>query len=294
MSKEKMLQRIIEQGSVFKPGKKTEYSNSNYIILTLIIEKLSQKPYSDQLNEMICEPCGLNSTYYGSDISDERNEAHSYFREKDWKPATKTDMSLPMGAGAVVSTAHDLNLFLSCLFSGILMSEESFSRMTTLQDNFGIGLFQVPFYEKKALGHNGGIDGFNSNAFYFPDDKVSIVYLSNGANMVINNIMIGALSIYYNRPYDLPEFRPAIAVDPKDLDQYLGVYSSEGFPLKVTIFKKKGELRAQATGQDSFPLEAYEKHKFRFDQAGIKLEFKPQENTMILNQGGATTEFKKE
>ena len=61
-----------------------------------------------------------------------------------------------------------------------------------------------------------------------------------------------------------------------------------------TVFKEKDELRGQATGQDDFPLEAYEQHKFRFEQAGINLEFKPEDNIMILDQGGATTEFKKE
>ena len=81
---------------------------------------------------------------------------------------------------------------------------------------------------------------------------------------------------------------------PEDLDVYLGVFSSTGFPLKITISRKGNVLIAQATGQPSFSLEAYETHKFKFDQAKLKLEFLPSENMMILKQGGGKFELKKE
>ena len=70
------------------------------------------------------------------------------------------------------------------------------------------------------------------------------------------------------------------------MDKYLGEYSSTDFPLKITITKENLKLFAQATGQSSFPLDATEKDKFEFLAAGIKLEFNPTENQMILNQGG--------
>jgi hypothetical protein len=78
------------------------------------------------------------------------------------------------------------------------------------------------------------------------------------------------------------------------LDKYLGVYSSPDFPLKVTITKNGNTLIGQATGQPSFPLEAFEKDKFKFDQAMLKLEFQPDESKMILKQRGGEFELKKE
>jgi hypothetical protein len=155
-------------------------------------------------------------------------------------------------------------------------------------------MFQIQFYERKAFGHTGGIDGFQSMIGYFPDDNISIAYTSNGVVMPMNDILIGALSIYFGKDYTLPDFQPAMELTSEELDKYLGVYSSPTFPLKVTITKNGNTLIGQATGQPSFPLEAFEKDKFKFDQAMLKLEFQPDENIMMLKQRGGEFELKKE
>ena len=72
------------------------------------------------------------------------------------------------------------------------------------------------------------------------------------------------------------------------------MYSSTSFPLKVAITKKENVLIGQATGQPSFLLEAYETNKFQFSQAGLKLEFIPLDNKMILKQGGGEFELTRE
>lgn len=72
------------------------------------------------------------------------------------------------------------------------------------------------------------------------------------------------------------------------------MYSSKQIPLKITITKNDKTLIAQATGQSSFALETMEKDKFKFDQAGIVLEFNPADKSMILKQSGGTFSFSKE
>jgi len=293
-SREELIQIFIDNGTVFEPNEKAEYSNTNYVLLSLIAEKIDDKNFSDILKKRITKPLKLKNTYYGGEINLENNEALSYTKHEDWNLATETDMSIPMGAGSVVSTPTDLNTFYYSLFAGKLVSASSLEEMTKLVDNFGIGLFQIPFYEKKAFGHTGGIDGFQSNAAYFPADNVAVAYISNGVAMPMNNILIGVLSIYFGKEYALPEFKPGLELSSEDLDKYLGVYSSPTFPLKVTITKQGNNLIGQATGQPSFPLEAYEPNKFKFDQAMLKLDFLPEENKMILKQGGGEYELTRE
>ena len=92
----------------------------------------------------------------------------------------------------------------------------------------------------------------------------------------------------------MPVFGPGLELRSEDLDKYLGVYSDPGFPLKVTISKQGNLLFGQASGQSSFPLEAYEKDKFKFDQAMLKLDFIPVENKMILRQSGQVFELNRE
>ena len=257
----------------------------------MIAEEIEDKSFSEIFDERISQKLNLSRTYYGSRIGDRENEAHSYSKQNEWRPATETDMSIPAGAGAIVSTPADVNKFFYALFNDEVVQKESLERMCQLEDNYGMGLFQIPFYERRALGHNGGIDGFQSNACYFRTDKVNVAYLSNGISMGLNDVLIGILSIYFGKEYNFPSFEPAIEVDVDRLEKYLGIYSSKALPLKITVSLNGPQLMAQATGQGAFPLEAYEENKFRFTPAGIKMEFMPSENKMILNQGGGKYEF---
>ena len=164
--------------------------------------------------------------------------------------------------------------------------------MITLQDNYGMGIFQIPFYDKKGFGHTGGIDEFRSVLYYFPEDKIAVALTSNGKTYDNNNIIIATLSSYFNKPFVIPTFKN-IELRTEDLDPYLGEYSDAGFPMKITITKDNLKLFAQATGQSTFPLEATEKDKFEFLATGIKLEFKPNEKQMILKQGGGAFKLTK-
>jgi hypothetical protein len=165
--------------------------------------------------------------------------------------------------------------------------------MMNITDGLGMGMMKLPFYEKEAYGHGGAIDAFNSMVCYFPKEKVAIAYCANGTIYSGNDILIGALSAFFNKPFALPTFS-SYQVTPAELDLLLGVYSSTQIPLKITITKKDGSLFAQGTGQPSFPLECTEKNVFRFYTAGITISFSPFEKSMILEQGGGKFNFVKD
>jgi D-alanyl-D-alanine carboxypeptidase len=282
-SEVEMVNMISSLGSDFDPGSKAAYSNSNYVLLTYVLQKLYNKPYNEILQNKIVNPIGLKDTYYGGAISIGNNESYSYKFNSGWKKQEETDMSIPAGAGAIVSTPTDLTVFAQALFNGKIVSAESLKQMKTIQDGYGMGLFESPFQEKKSYGHNGGIDGFTSNFGYFPEDKVAIAFTSNGSAYDNNKISLALLSSVFNKPYDLPVF---VTVTTGDLDQYLGIYSAKNFPLKITITKSDNTLIGQATGQPSFKLDATAKHVFNFDQAGLALHFNPDTKEMTLKQGG--------
>lgn len=289
-----MIKRIEEGGSDFEPGTKASYSNSNFVILSYIAEKIDGKTFPEILDSRIISRCGLQNTAYGRKIETKNNEAKSYVRDTIWKPASETDMSIPSGAGAIISTPTDLNIFMTCLFSGKLVSDSSLSRMETITDGYGIGLQQFPFYEKKTFGHTGGIDGFQSITSFFPDDNVMMSYTSNAIGMSRNDISIGVLSIYFNKDYQLPEFKPVINLKGDDLIPLLGTYSKQDFPIKLRIYAEKDHLFGQGTGQPSFPLMATSKDTFINEAAGISIRFIPSEKKLILKQGGMEFEMIKQ
>ena len=283
-SEEELVKMISAIGSDFEPGSKGEYSNSNYVLLSYILQKLYNKSYAEILKERILKPLGLNDTYYGGKINATNNESHSYKLSGDWVKEIETDMSIPVGAGSIVSTPSDITKFAYALFNGKIISSESLKQMQSLQDSFGMGLFQIPFHEKKGYGHNGGIDGFSSMFAYFPGDEVSFALTSNGSAYPNNNIVITLLSSVYNKPYEIPSFKTFTA---GDLEQYLGVYAEKSFPLKISVTKEGTILKAQATGQPAFELEAVAKNVFRFQSAGLVLHFNPATKQMTLKQGGS-------
>ncbi len=292
-TEKEMVEIISKGGSDFEPGSKSQYSNSNFVLLTYILEKDLKKSYAALLKEYIVQPLGLKNTYLGGPVDTAKNECRSYTFKGDWIVEPETDISIPLGAGGIVSTPGDIVQFSNALFGGKLLKAESLEIMKTTKDNYGAGLFSIPFYDKTGYGHTGGIDGFSSVFSYFPDGHISYALTSNGSNFSHNNISIAVLSAVYNKPYDIPEFS-AYEIQAEDLDQYQGVYASNQVPLKITITKDNKTLMAQATGQPAFPLEATAKDKFRFDQAGVVIEFNPAEKTMLLRQGGGAFTFTKE
>jgi CubicO group peptidase (beta-lactamase class C family) len=294
ITEKEMIEVIIKGGNDFEPDTKMAYSNPNYILLTYILEKIYKKPFSKLLEEKIANPLGLKNTYLGEKINPSKDECHSYtFLNNSWELAPELEVSQALGAGAMTSTPSDLVTFSHALFKGKLISESSLLQMKTVQDFYGMGLIQMPFYDKTGFGHTGGIDGFRSVFAYFPTGEISFAYTSNGMNFTGNDISIAVLSAAFDKPFEVPEFK-TYELTEEDLDNYLGVYSSKQLPLKMTITKVNSQLFGQGTGQPSFPLEAVGKDKFEFKQAGVVLEFNPTDKTMILKQGGGVFNFERE
>lgn len=292
-TEQEMVDIIAKGGSDFEPDSKAEYSNSNFVLLSYILEKIYNQPYSVLVTKYIAGPLGLKNTAVGGKINTAENDCKSYKFVGNWQTEPETDMSVPMGAGAIVSTPGDLVKFSDALFGGKILSKESLELMETIKDHYGMGLFQFPFFDKTGYGHTGGIDGFSSVLTHFDDGNVSYALTSNGTNFNNNFISIAVLNAVYGKPFEIPDFK-TYNVSSEDLDKYLGVYSSVQIPLKITVTKNGITLIAQATGQSAFPLEATDKDKFKFDQAGVVMEFNPAEKTMILNQGGGRFTFTKE
>ncbi|HEY0175510.1 MAG TPA: serine hydrolase domain-containing protein, partial [Pedobacter sp.] len=210
-----------------------------------------------------------------------------------WQEFPETDMSIPGGAGSLVSTPTDLVKFIDALFGGKLVNQEHLTLMKTIDDGFGMGLFQIPFGPKKAFGHNGDIDGFSSVVGYFPEEKMAYAYCSNGVDYPVNKLLNGVLHIYFNMPYKIPVFKTPV-LSSADLDKYVGNYSSLRVPIKIVITKTGNTLMAQATGQPAFALKPLDKDKFGYALAGITMDFRPVFGEFTFRQGGNEFPFTKD
>jgi CubicO group peptidase (beta-lactamase class C family) len=289
--KELIIKKIENYTSNFVPDTKHEYSNSNYFVLGLIIEKVTKKTYADNLKKRIADVLGLKNTYYTSEKTDvTKRESYSYtFNGEYWDKVEEWNNDIAFSSGGIISTPEDLTLFNRELFKGKLVSLPSVELMKTLKDTYGMALIRFPFGERKFFGHNGKIEGFESTMGYYQQDDMTISLLSNGVNYSQNDIMLGILSIYYKSPYRFPVFE---TLNPEKIKDYVGTYASKDIALKVTIFEKNGALYGQATGQPEFPLTYADEDLFYFQAGNIEMEFST--NSFVLKQGRNKFNFMKE
>lgn len=304
-TKAEMVEHIEGLDSDFEPGTQSSYSNSGFVLLGFIVEDLTGSDYPTQVKKRIADKIGLKRTNYGKETDISANEAHSFqINNGAWVQSTiVTDMSIPGGAGAMVSTPTDLTYFIKALFDGKLISQASLDKMKEVNGRMGHGLFAIPFNDKTAYGHGGAIDRFLSELAYFEEEDLAIALTMNGVNYSKNDILIGALSIAFGLPYDIPDFSAkAISLSEEQLKKYEGVFASADVPLEITLSAEGGVLKAQATGQGALSLTAFSEREFRFEQAGIVIVFDTQESkqeskvdfsTFVLNQGGGKFTFKK-
>jgi D-alanyl-D-alanine carboxypeptidase len=295
-SRENLVNRIKIKGVNFEPGAKYEYSNSNYILLSYIMEDITEMSFAEILKKNIVEKIGLENTYAGNGLKPDNNEAESFIISGETlTKMPETEPSVPIGAGVIVSTPKELVKFMRSLFDGKLISEESLELMLPKgEDSYELGIAKFYFDDKLAYGHNGGIDGFVANVSYFPEDSSSFAICTNTPSYDLNELMIASYRAMNDIPIDFPDLDQYILSE-KEKKRYAGVFTSPNLPFEVTLTATEDGLSAQATGQPSFNLFIESSTVFTYDIVKLKIEFEKSDKEIwdkfTLTQFGQKYEF---
>ncbi|MCX2950077.1 serine hydrolase domain-containing protein [Lentzea sp. NEAU-D7] len=161
----------------FEPGTKWSYSNTNYVVAGLLIEKITGKPYEKAVEQRILKPLRLDDTEVpGDEVRISGPHAHGYWTVAG-KPSdiTRINPSVAWAAGEMISTTRDLDTFVTALSSGRLLKpaqQQEISRTTAVSPEYGLGLqVQTLPCGTKVWGHGGGIPGYSSEMMTTPDSK---------------------------------------------------------------------------------------------------------------------------
>ena len=278
-----LLKIITDKGPDFEPNAKADYSNTNYLLLSYIIEKICKTSYDSALTKRVIAKIGLKNTRYGRPIDITRNEAASYKNGSGkWNKEKETNMIIHSGAGSIVSTPTDMVKFIEALFSYKLVSKASLQTMTTLVDDYGMGIFPMNHGSKIAYGHNGRVEEFYSSDRYFPAEKLAVAYITNGIIYPRTDIIEGVLKICFNEPFVIP-FSAAIALKPADLDKYTGQYSSEQPPINVSCTKDSSRLLLETKG-NVFETTPIGNNYFMHAASGTFFEFHPEKDQLLIKE----------
>lgn len=288
ITQSQMLTKIVSHQVIFEPGTKNEYSNTNFVLLGYILEKIEVDSYKTILKKRITDKLQLQNTFYGDKINANNNEAYSYYYEDDASlhEASQAHLSNPGGAGAIVSNPSDLVIFMDALFNNKLMSKKSFEIMTTINGEYGSGILSAEKGGQTIFAHNGTIDFFKSMVVYIPALKAAIAFNANALDFGLMPIMFNAMAVLQGEELFMPSFN-SISLTEKELKQYEGIYSCEGLPFNL-VFKSNGkELQGAPEGSDLKTLDATSKDEFKLD-LGVVLKFNVKEKSLLFNQSGET------
>jgi Tol biopolymer transport system component/CubicO group peptidase (beta-lactamase class C family) len=172
----KSLRFAASKPLAFRPGSRERYSNTNYIALGLVIEKVTGRSYAEELEQRVLDPLGLS-----------RTELPTTRRLSDLDDAGYNP-NLPWAAGAIVSNAHDLSRFYSALLSGRILSA---AYLETMKDTAkygvfgtGLGIFSTDFACGRSFGHLGAILDYQTLVTASEEgDRVAVVSLHGGGSI---------------------------------------------------------------------------------------------------------------
>lgn len=187
-----LLDVAMEQRAVFPPDARWEYSNTNYLVLGLLIEHLTSRTLHEQIGARIVEPLGLTHTYLPvpgeSTLRGEHPLGYHRDREGELRDITEMDPSFAWAAGAMVASPSDLNRFLQALLNGELVSEASLDSMKRTVSAggalwpgalYGLGLQGFPLScGGVAWGHGGDIPGTHTRNAVGPDGTAATIVVT--------------------------------------------------------------------------------------------------------------------
>ena len=175
-----LLDTALGKPAAFEPGTQWAYTNTNYIVLGMLIERVSQRPVGEQIDQRIIKRLGLSHTYFPGNgekkIRGSHPQGYHINGEGVLEDVTEMDASLPWAAGAMVSTPSELNTFFQAVLDGRLLTQASIDEMKKGVDTgsggmvYGLGLFGTPLScGGTSWGHGGGIPGYETHNAVGPD-----------------------------------------------------------------------------------------------------------------------------
>ena len=222
------IEEVLKGGYIlspyFLPGAAFRYSNTNYMILGLIIKKIMKTTLAEQFKERFFKPFSLNETYFEFDDTVKSPFAHNWadftgsgVRQDAFHIPTTSINSSTIGAGGVISRPENMVRWLIALFEGHILNANSMTQMLTFRNvsiaggnGYGLGVIRYNVPGNVCYGHGGNIFGYSTVAIYDPVDSISI------AVMINNDVNAGPIGINFmsfvkqNNPVSISEISGVI------------------------------------------------------------------------------------
>jgi len=232
----------------FEPGEKFNYTNSGYYLLGVIIERVSGKSYEDFIEENILKPLNMKDSAIYNEKNIVYNRANGYELNGDKLiNDSYSEWSKFAPTGGLISTVEDILKWDNTLYSELLVSNKTLAKIfTDYSDGYGYGWSIGEKFGSKMIGHNGAHNGYISQIYRYPQEKICIILLCNHRFINVWDICDNISSIALGNNVELPKRPDIIEIDAKLYSEYVGEYDEpddEDFVFTVSHVNKKTFLK---------------------------------------------------
>ncbi len=292
---QKNIETVASQPLKFEPGTAFDYSNTNYVLLAMVIERASGEPYCRFLQERIFEPLRLMQTGCIW-VSGAIPHGAAGYRPSPtgFAAAENDDLTSIAGAGSLYSTAGDLIRWTSALYGGRVLSQSSLKEMTTpFLDGYAYGL---EVEDHKRISHDGVTDGFYVGVDYLPKTKTIVAVFSN-VNADGNQRSPGSFAMeaelmesVLDKHSILPSEGKELLVPDKSLRRYIGRYKATDPRNPVTFgVRLNGNhlfLQFDGSGGSAAQLRAESKSDFYVVDQELEVDFDQSGSALVIDFNG--------
>jgi CubicO group peptidase (beta-lactamase class C family) len=275
----------------FNPGDEYRYNNSGFFLLGYIIEKVSGKSYAQYLKDTFFDPLKMNNTGVHASTLTLTNEAKGYVKSGGkYEKALNWDMSWAGGAGALYSTVGDLFLWNEALYNGKVLNDKSLAAaFTSVKLNngkvppsgeYGYGLVLRKYRDLGVIEHGGGLHGFISQLSRLPEQKFTVVILTNISPPEVDMNANDIAQFYFWEKMAKQRSYSTQSYVGQDLKQYEGRYDFRNGAI-MTVTSEKNELFAQLSGQSRFPIFPSAPDEFFWKVVDARIKFNRNEQGQV-------------
>ncbi|MCT2560847.1 serine hydrolase [Chryseobacterium herbae] len=293
ITKSKELSFFKNEPLDFEPGTQFSYTNSGYILLGVIIEKVTGLSYEDAVRKMILNP--LKMTHTGFDYltlkSPYKTVPYSYISKTKHEKIEIWNPALTGPAGQIYSTAEDLYKYYKGLRDYTIVSKESFKKVTTpYLSGYAYGWFIDDLYGKKLINHGGNIEGSTSYFAMLPDEDLCIILLNNITSKKLEKAGNTILAAILGQPYTLPQPKKEITLNADLLKKYVGNYALSDDHV-IHILNENGQLFIQNDNDPKVRMLAEKEDVFflQDDDTEITFTFKKGEKDIVMIKKGLSS-----
>lgn len=291
-----------QKGLNNKPGEKVLYSNTNYNLLTLIIERVSGKNLNEFAKDKLFQPLQMNSSCFkisSTQIIENKAEGYQF---TDGKYISNTSSQESYGAGSMASTVEDVLKWIAVL-NGTNSELKSLSKFLIHceklengeKEKYARGVMVDKYKGFQTISHSGFGWGGQSQLITIPEKNIGIIIMTNLESINPTPISYQILDVFLNEK-TIEKSNTKKLYQNQNLNTFIGQYKEMNSAMKMEVFVENDTLKAKGSqAKKGIALLTFEKNKFhRMNNESVRYDFTKNKNhDLIISFGGTPFYFKK-